>query len=131
MRSEGAGSERRKRKRSARDCTPRKPSYPKKLPHPPHRLDGVIGAAERGEAEIALAAWAEPDARGSNHLRVLEQIIEELPTAHAARALHPHVRRVHAAAVPHARRVERLRDDPRVGLVHLDVALDLTAPFEG
>lgn len=29
MRSEGAGSERRKRERSARDRTPRKPSYPK------------------------------------------------------------------------------------------------------
>ena len=27
-----------------------KAELPEKLPHPPHRLDGVIGAAERGEA---------------------------------------------------------------------------------
>ena len=45
-----------------------------------------------------------------SYMRVLKQVVEELPRAHAVRALEPQVRAGLAARIPDAERIERLRE---------------------
>lgn len=52
-----------------------------------HSLHGLLGIAEGGQAEIALAVLAEALAGGAYDFRVVEQVVKVLPRAHAAGAL--------------------------------------------
>src|SRR5262245_60242534 len=97
-------------------------------------LDGflrLVAAAERGEPEVALAARAEADARGSDDVGLGEQPIEEVPGAEAGRCLDPDVRGVLPAVDLIARRAEPVADDARVLHVKVDRCADFLAPLVG
>ena len=92
-------------------------------------FDGVVAVAEGGQAEVALAALAEAFAGGADDLSVPEQVVEELPAAHAVRALEPDVGGILAAGVVDAELVESGRDNARVLLIIGDILADLALSF--
>ena len=60
----------------------------------PHRFRGSLKRAKSTEAELPFTSRAEANPRRTNNLRVVQQIVEELPRIHATGALEPHVRGV-------------------------------------
>src|SRR5207247_606300 len=77
--------------------------------------DGFFGGgavAEAGEPEIALAAPPEAGAGGADHVRLVQQLVEEAPRVEAGRRLHPDVRRVATAVDREPRRLQPLADQP-------------------
>src|SRR5262249_38780002 len=89
------------------------------------RLLGVGPRAEGGEAEIALAAGTEAGAGRAQHLRLLEQAVEEVPRRHATGRAEPDVGRVAAAIHLEAGGAEAVGDDARVPHVAVDQRADL------
>ena len=89
------------------------------------RREGIGRAAEGGETEEALAAGAEALAGGADDLDLVQQQIEEFPTAHAVRTPEPDIGGVFAAGVPDPQRVQRPGQDPGVVLVDVDGLADL------
>src|SRR5205823_6627497 len=105
----GAGGRRsasRRGRRAARRSQPR-----------PDALDGLFGLlarAERGQAEVALAAGAEARARHTDHVRPRQQRVEEVPRGAPGRRAQPDVGRVAAAVHRIAAGTQALGDEPRV-----------------
>ena len=94
-------------------------------------FDGVVAVAEGGQTEVAFAALAEALAGGADDLSVPEQVVEELPAAHAVRALEPDVGGILAAGVVDAELVERGGDDAGVLFVVVQAFADLGETFVG
>src|SRR5882672_3092602 len=64
---------------------------------PRDRFFGGGAVAEAGQAEVAFAAAPEAGAGGADHVRLVQQLVEEAPGVEAGRRLHPDVGRVAAA----------------------------------
>src|SRR3569623_1660121 len=91
--------------------------------HAPDAADrflDVRARVERAEAEVALACRTEAGAWRLVHLRLVEQLVEEVPRRRAVRRAQPHVGRVHTAEDREARGGEALADQPRVLHVERD-----------
>src|SRR5262245_53949699 len=85
-------------------------------------LDGFHGLralTEGGEPEIAFAARTETGPGRSDHVRLVEQLVEELPGAEAGGGLRPDVRRVSAPVDGEADGAEPFADD--AGVLHVEV----------
>src|SRR5262249_58225684 len=82
-------------------------------------VDRVGAMAERREPEIAFSARTESRSRRPDDVRLVQQLVEELPGVETARGLGPEVGRVLAAVhrEPDAR--EAVLDD--AGVVHVEV----------
>ena len=117
--------------RSRGRCHPSGSLLPKKLAQAGSRREGISRAAEGGEAEEALAARAEALARGADDLDLMQEPVEELPAAHAARTPEPDIGRVFAAGVPDSQRIQRLGQDTGVVLVDADGLMDLSLALWG
>ena len=88
-------------------------------------------AAEGGEAHVALAAGAEADTWGADHIGTIEQILEELPGAAAVGGAHPDVRGVLATVDLEAQLAQL--GEHAVGVVHIvvDGLLNLLLALRG
>ena len=58
---------------------------------PRHGGVDIVSTVKRREAEVTLSGCAEAASWGSNHIRLIEQMVKEAPGVHAIRSLDPHV----------------------------------------
>ena len=91
---------------------------------PLYRFYGILSVAEGGQSKIPFSLTAEALAGCSDHLSVLEKMIEELPAPHALRTFEPDIRRVFAARKEYPQLVERRGDDPRVLFIVFDIGFE-------
>ena len=82
-----------------------------------HGLLGSVGIAKGGQADIPLAAGTKASAGGGDHVGLFQELIEELPGAHAVGGLEPDVGGVHAAKAGETGSGQALPDDPGVLLI--------------
>src|SRR6185369_1493901 len=101
------------------------------LLYPLHRLNHILAMAEGRQAEEPFAAGAETGAGGADHVAFGEELVEELPAAHAARGLEPDVGGVHAAEAGDAGFLQTLADYAGVLHVIIDDLLGLLPPLVG
>ena len=105
-----------------------------------HRLAGSLSLAEGGEADVALAAGTKAGAGSGDHVGLPQQLVEEVPGAHAVGGAGPDIGGVLPAGHGEAGGGQALPDDPGVvqvvvdGLLHLSPALGavhgLSAPLD-
>ena len=65
--------------------------------YPLNSLHRILVIAERRQSEISFPAGAEAAAGSSDHMRLLQQIIKEIPASHPFRHLKPDIGRVNPA----------------------------------
>src|SRR5205085_7122456 len=75
---------------------------------------------ESAEAQIPFATCAEPAPGCADDVRVIQQVIEELPTAHGARGAQPDIRRVHSAENFVAASLQRFANEFGVGEIEFN-----------
>ena len=96
---------------------------------PRNRFNYVIPIAKGRQAEVAFPAGAETGTGGADNVTFGQQLVEELPTGHAARCFQPDIGGVDAAidCYPHFRKA--FADDSGVLHVIIDGFFGLSPPF--
>jgi len=87
--------------------------------------------AEGRQSKEPFAAGAEATSRRPDHVALLQQLVEEVPGAHAARGLEPDVGGIHAAVAGDAGLFQPFTDDAGVLHVVVDDLLGLGPPLVG
>ena len=80
---------------------------------------GAFVGTEGGEADVALAAGAKADTRGTDHTSAIEQGFKERPRAHAVGGTHPNVRGILATVALITKTPQDFQH--RLGILHVVV----------
>ena len=101
------------------------------LLNPLHRLNHILAMTEGRKSEEPFAARPETGTRRADDVAFIEEFVEEVPGAQAARRLEPDVGGVDAAVAGDAGSGETFTDDPGILHVVVDDLLGLLPPLLG